>query len=120
MPKKVRCQSKSIFRHATQSNADRELVPASSSNSAVDIRDLEFSLANDVDELRSRSAQAMSSSRDIALVKLIVCSGLYPQLAIGDEHNYYRNSNELVFHTRGSLPPLTFLFFYFCLFFGLG
>ncbi|RUS16526.1 P-loop containing nucleoside triphosphate hydrolase protein, partial [Endogone sp. FLAS-F59071] len=80
-------------------------VPASSSTSAVDIRDLEFSLANDVDELRSRSAQAMSSSRDVALVKLIVCSGLYPQLAIGDEHNYYRNTKKFL-----SLHPSSVIF----------
>lgn len=38
-------------------------------------------------------------------MKLILCSSLYPQLAIGDEHNPYRKSNEIVFHT----PSKSFL-----------
>ncbi|RUP46209.1 helicase associated domain-containing protein [Jimgerdemannia flammicorona] len=70
------------------------------SSDSVDVRDLEFLLANDVDELRSRSSRAICSDRDITLIKMIVCSGLYPQLAIGDEHNPHRNANELAFHTK--------------------
>ncbi|ORE07685.1 P-loop containing nucleoside triphosphate hydrolase protein [Rhizopus microsporus var. microsporus] len=63
----------------------------------VDIRDLEFALMNDVRQLRSRASSL--SKRQVELVKLIICSALYPQFAIGDEHNPHRNSNELVFHT---------------------
>ncbi|KAI9315979.1 P-loop containing nucleoside triphosphate hydrolase protein [Dichotomocladium elegans] len=66
-------------------------------NSTADIRDLEFSIANNLKDLRERAAAL--SERDISLIKLIVCSAFYPQLAIGDEHNPYRNSNEIVFHT---------------------
>ncbi|KAI9491621.1 P-loop containing nucleoside triphosphate hydrolase protein [Zychaea mexicana] len=62
-----------------------------------DIRDLEFTMANNVKNLMSRAATL--SKRDINLIKLIICSALYPQLAIGDEHNPYRKSNEIVFHT---------------------
>lgn len=64
-----------------------------------DIRDLEFSLMNNIKHLKSRASSL--SRREIELVKVILCSSLYPQLAIGDEHNPHRKSNELVFHTPG-------------------
>lgn len=64
---------------------------------ATDIRDLEFSMANDLDKLKSKATAL--TDKDINLIKLIICSALYPQLAIGDEHNPYRKSNEIVFHT---------------------
>ena len=68
-----------------------------------DIRDLEFSMANNIKNLKSRAA--LFSTRNVDLIKLILCSALYPQLAVGDEHNPYRKSNELLFHTPGmSLP----------------
>ncbi|OBZ82768.1 putative ATP-dependent RNA helicase DHX34 [Choanephora cucurbitarum] len=61
-----------------------------------DIKDLEFALMNNVNQLKSRASSL--SEKEIQMVKLILCSSLYPQLAIGDEHNPYRKSNELVFH----------------------
>lgn len=63
----------------------------------ANVRDLEFFLSNNVQQLKSRAYTL--SEREIQLVKLILCSSLYPQLAIGDEHNPYRKSNEIVFHT---------------------
>lgn len=68
-------------------------------DSTTDIRDLEFALANNIDDLRNRSGEAVSSST-ASLIKLIICSGLYPQFAFPDEHNPYRKSNELVYHTQ--------------------
>ncbi|KAL9551091.1 hypothetical protein MBANPS3_004422 [Mucor bainieri] len=68
-----------------------------------DIRDLEFSLANNIKQLQSRAYSL--SDREIQLVKLVLCSSLYPQLAIGDEHNPYRKSNEIVFQ----VPAKNFL-----------
>jgi hypothetical protein len=52
---------------------------------------------NNVKALQSRASTL--SDREIELVKLVLCSSLYPQLAIGDEHNAYRKSNEIVFNT---------------------
>ncbi|EPB90295.1 hypothetical protein HMPREF1544_02820 [Mucor circinelloides 1006PhL] len=72
-------------------------------NDSRDIRDLEFSLANNIKQLRSRACSL--SDREIQLVKLVLCSSLYPQLAIGDEHNPYRKSNEIVFQ----VPAKSFL-----------
>ncbi|OZJ05398.1 hypothetical protein BZG36_01988 [Bifiguratus adelaidae] len=65
----------------------------------MDIHDLEFTVTNDVDSLRSASSKG-TRKKDIALLKFIICSGLYPQFASGDEHNPYRKSNELIFHTQ--------------------
>ena len=62
----------------------------------VDIRDLEFSLMH-----RNKKVSSLDDWQ-IQLVKLIICSALYPQLAIGDEHNTHRNSNEIMFHTPGT------------------
>ncbi|KAI7851751.1 P-loop containing nucleoside triphosphate hydrolase protein [Circinella umbellata] len=62
-----------------------------------DIRDLEFTMTNNLKHLVSRATPL--DKRDINLIKLIICSALYPQLAIGDEHNPYRKSNEIIFHT---------------------
>ncbi|KAI8642814.1 P-loop containing nucleoside triphosphate hydrolase protein [Parasitella parasitica] len=68
-----------------------------------DIRDLEFSLANNIRQLQSRAYSL--SDREIQLIKLILCSSLYPQLAIGDEHNPHRKSNEILFQ----MPAKNFL-----------
>ncbi|GAA5815536.1 hypothetical protein MFLAVUS_009048 [Mucor flavus] len=62
-----------------------------------DIRHLEFSLMNNMKSLQSRATSL--SDKDTELVKLVICSSLYPQLAIGDEHNAYRKSNEIMFNT---------------------
>ncbi|KAJ2960902.1 hypothetical protein NQZ79_g3699 [Umbelopsis isabellina] len=81
-------------------------------DSSTDIRDLEFSLSNDLDTLRSRNKDQRAPST-VNLIKLIICSGLYPQFAFPDEHNPYRKSNELVFHTQAkrflSLHPSSVL-----------
>ncbi|KAI9025180.1 P-loop containing nucleoside triphosphate hydrolase protein [Phycomyces nitens] len=76
---------------------DYEGQPSQGQKEKDDIRDLEFSMTNNLRNLKSRAASL--STKDIGLIKLIICSSLYPQLAIGDEHNPYRNSNEIVFHT---------------------
>lgn len=39
-------------------------------------------------------------TRDITLMKVILCSGLYPNFAIADEHNSYKADSEQAFHTR--------------------
>ncbi|KAI8092632.1 putative ATP-dependent RNA helicase DHX34-like protein [Halteromyces radiatus] len=64
----------------------------------VDIRALEFSMGNNLKRLERRATLNMSDDHTIQLLKLIICSSLYPQFAIGDDHNPYRKSDELVFH----------------------
>ncbi len=48
------------------------------------------------------------SRRDINLLKIIICSGLFPQVAISDEHNSFKPDSEQAFHTKVSAdtPPV--------------
>ncbi len=57
---------------------------------------------NNAKSLHSRASAL--TDKEIELVKLVISSSLYPQLAIGDEHNAYRKSNEIVFNSPGKTP----------------
>ncbi|KAJ3022102.1 DEAH (Asp-Glu-Ala-His) box polypeptide 34 [Thoreauomyces humboldtii] len=37
---------------------------------------------------------------EISMLKIIICSGLYPHLAIPDDANHLRNNREQIFHTK--------------------
>lgn len=66
----------------------------------TDVRDLEFKLIHDMDKLQRNSILRRSFTlKDINLLKIILCCGLYPQMAIPDEHNASKNVSEHVFHT---------------------
>ncbi|XP_061575797.1 probable ATP-dependent RNA helicase DHX34 [Cololabis saira] len=67
----------------------------------LDIQEVKFKLRHNVSELQeSVSVSQDLSSRQQALLKLLLCRGLYPQLALADEHNSTRKDSEQVFHTR--------------------
>ncbi|XP_057203927.1 probable ATP-dependent RNA helicase DHX34 isoform X2 [Triplophysa rosa] len=67
----------------------------------VDIQEVKFKLRHNVNELQEAAyASADLSSRQQSLLKLVLCRGLYPQLATPDEHNATRKDSEQVFHTR--------------------
>ncbi|KAJ8372778.1 hypothetical protein AAFF_G00277210 [Aldrovandia affinis] len=67
----------------------------------VDIQEVKFKLRHSVPELQeAASASQDLSSRQQALLKLVLCRGLYPQLALPDEHNATRKDSEQIFHTR--------------------
>ena len=69
--------------------------------SEVDLRDIEFKLTHDLDKLQRGSTLRRSFTlRDLNLLKIILCCGLYPQLTIPDEHNASKNVSEHVFHTH--------------------
>nr|XP_057936337.1 probable ATP-dependent RNA helicase DHX34 [Doryrhamphus excisus] len=71
------------------------------SGANVDIQEVKFKLRHNVSELRDAvSASQDLSSRQQALLKLLLCRGLYPQLALPDEHNATRKDTEQVFHTK--------------------
>ncbi|NXN16930.1 DHX34 helicase, partial [Indicator maculatus] len=65
----------------------------------VDIQDLKFKLRHDVDELQAISSSSLSQSQ-LALLKLVLCRGLYPQLALPDQLNTGRKDSDQIFHTR--------------------
>lgn len=65
------------------------------------IKDLEFRLKNDLNQLQEKAdSRRCLTLKDITLLKIILCSGLYPQVAIADEHNSFKAESEQVFHTK--------------------
>ncbi|XP_069697285.1 probable ATP-dependent RNA helicase DHX34 [Periplaneta americana] len=77
----------------------------------IDIKDVEFRLSNDSSQVQNLlSGSTACSYKDLMMLKIILCSGLYPQLANADEFNYCKSVSEQLFHTRGkpfvSLHPM--------------
>lgn len=68
----------------------------------ADIRDVEFRITNDFQKLhRLLSKTHLESAKDVILLKLVLASGLYPNVALPDEHNTKQMSpEERLFHTR--------------------
>ena len=64
----------------------------------LDIKDIEFRMRNDTGKVLENSKQI--SYKDLTLLKLILTSGLYPSIAIGDEFNSDKSGSEQLFHTR--------------------
>lgn len=65
------------------------------------IRDIEFRLINDLSALKEMSTDSQNyRTKDINMLKLILCSGLYPQVAIADDFNTYKRDSDQFFHTK--------------------
>jgi len=67
----------------------------------VDMKDVDFRMRNDSSRVRQllESSKAVSY-KDLNMLKLILTSGLYPQIAIADEFNNYKGGSDQLFHTR--------------------
>lgn len=90
-----------------EEDEEQQNVP---SGSNVDIRDVEFRLQHDSGTVRSLLTgvtSAATSFQDLMLLKLILASGLSPQIAVADEFNNYKSTNDQLFHTRAK--PFTAL-----------
>ncbi|KAJ3073573.1 DEAH (Asp-Glu-Ala-His) box polypeptide 34 [Podochytrium sp. JEL0797] len=66
----------------------------------LSVHHLEFSLNNDPSALLAKSDASNLTKRDANLVRLVICSGLYPHIAIPDESNAFRPASEQVYHTK--------------------
>ncbi|XP_047128394.1 probable ATP-dependent RNA helicase DHX34 isoform X1 [Hydra vulgaris] len=96
--------------HSLQSNRKRKVLKLESNNgdlssesddNLVDINDINFKLRHNLSSLEKSSMRNRKfTHRDIILLKLILSSGLYPQIAVPDETNPWRKQNEQVFHTK--------------------
>jgi hypothetical protein len=64
------------------------------------INELEFKISHDAEDLLNQTDVNMLSHKDLTVIKLIMCSGLYPNIAIPDEANYARPASEQTFHTK--------------------
>ncbi|XP_012281786.1 probable ATP-dependent RNA helicase DHX34 [Orussus abietinus] len=79
----------------------------------IDIKDVEFRMRNDASQVQNLLTAATACSyKDLTMLKLILCSGLYPQFAIADEFNYCKSISEQLFHTKAkpyvALHPMSF------------
>lgn len=80
---------------------DQESGDERDEETGTDIRDLEFKLTHDLDKLEAGSTTRRSFTlRDINLLKIILCSGLYPNLALPDENNTNKRDSEQLFHSK--------------------
>ncbi|XP_023240234.1 probable ATP-dependent RNA helicase DHX34 [Centruroides sculpturatus] len=98
---------KRSFHHAPRSSKmlklDSEFVIENENddNDEIDIKDIEFQISNDKLQIKDLMESSQTYSyKDFLLLKLILCSGLYPQLALSDEHNSYKTDSEQLFHTK--------------------
>ncbi|XP_058801679.1 probable ATP-dependent RNA helicase DHX34 [Phymastichus coffea] len=79
----------------------------------IDIKDIEFRMKNDFSKVSDLvNASTACSYKDLMMLKLILCSGLYPQFASSDEFNYCKTVSEQLFHTKVkqfvALHPMSF------------
>ncbi|KAM3874757.1 putative ATP-dependent RNA helicase DHX34 [Diretmus argenteus] len=82
-------------------DAGRGKKDRDSTGQNVDIQEVKFKLRHNVWELQEAASSSQDlSSRQQALLKLLLCRGLYPQLALPDEHNTSRKDSDQIFHTR--------------------
>ncbi|NXY76428.1 DHX34 helicase, partial [Glareola pratincola] len=75
------------------------ICPCGSLTPSLSLQDVKFKLRHNVEELQAISSSALSSSQ-LALLKLVLCRGLYPQLAVPDQLNSGRKDSDQIFHTK--------------------
>ncbi|XP_018573100.1 probable ATP-dependent RNA helicase DHX34 [Anoplophora glabripennis] len=76
-------------------------APEDEAGGRSDIRDVEFRIANDFKRLQKLLNEASPDShKDLMMLKLILTSGLYPQIAVEDEHNSSKTVSEKLYHTK--------------------
>ena len=68
---------------------DIQMEDVSLETGEIDIKDVEFRMKNDLSQVQNLvTATTACSYKDLTMLKLILCSGLYPQYACADEYNY--------------------------------
>ncbi|XP_017089101.2 probable ATP-dependent RNA helicase DHX34 isoform X1 [Drosophila bipectinata] len=66
-----------------------------------DMRDVDLRMRHDARQLaRLERSARLDRHRDVMLLKLLIASGFYPQLAVGDEFNYCKGGAQQFFHSR--------------------
>ncbi|XP_049757179.1 probable ATP-dependent RNA helicase DHX34 isoform X2 [Elephas maximus indicus] len=83
------------------SDEDRGATADRDSCDSVDIQDVKFKLRHNLEQLQAAASSAQDLSRDqMALLKLVLGRGLYPQLAVPDPFNSGRKDSDQIFHTQ--------------------
>ncbi|KAL3866336.1 hypothetical protein ACJMK2_043642 [Sinanodonta woodiana] len=80
---------------------DYEVSDGEADDQESDVKDLEFRLSHNLNKLQETANKSRNFTlRDINLLKIILCSGLYPHVAIADDCNSYKRDSEQAFHTK--------------------
>nr|XP_058901721.1 probable ATP-dependent RNA helicase DHX34 isoform X3 [Kogia breviceps] len=83
------------------SDEDRGGRASQGAGDDVDIQDVKFKLRHNLQQLQAATSSAQALTRDhMALLKLVLGRGLYPQLAIPDPFNSGRKDSDQIFHTE--------------------
>lgn len=99
--KKLKRDHRKSSRKTKMLKLDQDEQTGSENEATTDIRDLEFKLTHNLDKLQAGSTARRSFTlREINLLKIILCSGLYPNLAIPDEGNTGKRDSEQLFHSQ--------------------
>eukprot|EP00111_Clytia_hemisphaerica_P008152 TCONS_00023764-protein len=81
--------------------SDQESDADEDENPKIDINDVEFKMKHNLMKLEASSKKNRRFTiRDINLLKLIISSGLFPQVVLPDEANQYRKQTEQVYHSK--------------------
>ncbi|XP_036318535.1 probable ATP-dependent RNA helicase DHX34 [Rhagoletis pomonella] len=89
-------RKRKILKHISY-GGDEEFDDAAAGD---DIRDVDFRLQHDAGKLEILlHSSKVDKLRDVLLLKLIIVSGFYPQIAIADEFNYCKSGSQQFFHT---------------------
>ncbi|KAM8793986.1 putative ATP-dependent RNA helicase DHX34 [Eudromia elegans] len=82
------------------SSSEDEAAGGRRGERGIDIQDVKFKLRHDLEELQAAAGAATLPASRLALLKLVLCRGLYPQLALPDPLNSGRRDSEQLFHTE--------------------
>uniref|UniRef100_A0A8C6R0H2 Probable ATP-dependent RNA helicase DHX34 n=1 Tax=Nannospalax galili TaxID=1026970 RepID=A0A8C6R0H2_NANGA len=83
------------------SDEDHEGSASRATHDSVDIQDVKFKLRHNLEQLQAAASSAQDLTRDqLALLKLVLGRGLYPQLAVPDAFNSGRKDSDQIFHTQ--------------------
>lgn len=79
----------------------------------TDVRDVDFRITNDFKRLQRLLRESSADThKDLVLLKLILTSGLYPQVAVEDEFNTSKTVADRLYHTKTKnyvfLRPLSY------------
>lgn len=74
---------------------------AENDDNQTDLRDVEFRITNNFKRLQELLNETSADSyKDLIMLKLILTSGLYPQIAVEDEFNSSKTVSERLYHTK--------------------
>ena len=63
----------------------------------IDITDFEFRMKHDIQRIADQSAYNLTK-RDLRMLQILICAGLFPQVAIADGNNTYISDQETEFN----------------------